>query len=69
MGYLQGRIWCAQDRETRLVAIKLVKKDSEEHRILRRISEEQSQSSLPLNIIPVLEFLDLEDYSCVVMPK
>ncbi len=69
MAYLQGRVWYAQDRETRLVAIKLVKKDSEEHRILRRISEERSQSSLPLNIIPVLEFLDLEDYSCVVMPK
>ncbi|KAK0240467.1 kinase-like domain-containing protein [Armillaria nabsnona] len=66
---VSGRIWYAQDRETRLVAIKLVKKDSEEHRILRRITEEPSQSSLPLNVIPVLELLDLEDCSCVVMPN
>ncbi|SJL04408.1 uncharacterized protein ARMOST_07774 [Armillaria ostoyae] len=62
-------VWFAQDREARLVAIKLFKKDTEEYRILRRVDEDTFQSSLFHNIIPILEFLDMEDFSAVVMPK
>ncbi|KAK0445394.1 kinase-like domain-containing protein [Armillaria borealis] len=62
-------VWFAQDRETRLVAVKLVKKDTEEYRILRRIDEDTSRASSFNNIIPILEFIDMEHFSAVVMPK
>ncbi|SJL04410.1 uncharacterized protein ARMOST_07776 [Armillaria ostoyae] len=62
-------VWYAQDAETRLVAIKIVKKDTDEYRIIHLIHEKQS-SSLPLHgIVPVLDILDSGDFYFAIMPK
>uniref|UniRef100_A0A8H7XM71 Uncharacterized protein n=1 Tax=Psilocybe cubensis TaxID=181762 RepID=A0A8H7XM71_PSICU len=64
-----GKIAFAQDSLKRHVAIKLVRDDTEEYRVLRFLSQ-QSMDVLKANcIIPVLDLLPIEGFWFAVMPR
>ncbi|KAF8968979.1 kinase-like domain-containing protein [Flammula alnicola] len=64
-----GKVLFAQDSQQRHVAIKLVRDNSEEYRILRFLSQ-QSMETLKENcIIHVLDFLPAQGFWLVVMPR
>ncbi|KAH7906965.1 kinase-like domain-containing protein [Hygrophoropsis aurantiaca] len=68
-----ARVMFAQDSQHRHVALKLVKDGSVEYNIYRRLGEEASLYSAHREefgcVIPPLDFLELEGYWFVVMPR
>ncbi|KDQ14225.1 hypothetical protein BOTBODRAFT_353868 [Botryobasidium botryosum FD-172 SS1] len=69
--FLIGRVICAQDRQHRQVAIKLMKINSEEYRILRVLSKEPQLFSAESFgcVVPPLDFLETDEHCFVVMPR
>ncbi|KAF8909771.1 kinase-like domain-containing protein [Gymnopilus junonius] len=66
---ISGKVLFAQDSLGRHVAIKIVRTDSDEHRVLRFLNE-HSLDTLKANcLIPVLDFLPNGNYVFVVMPR
>ncbi|KIY48624.1 hypothetical protein FISHEDRAFT_73445 [Fistulina hepatica ATCC 64428] len=64
----QHRVVLAQDRRGAHVAIKLMKKGSDEYRIAQFLFEKRDITSSHC-IIPVLEIKDCEDHAFMVMPR
>ncbi|PBK74118.1 hypothetical protein ARMSODRAFT_572887 [Armillaria solidipes] len=64
-----GRVFYAQDSEARHVFIRAVKTGSPQLDIYRYLHRMQDENSFFEGIIPILEFLELDEYCFVVMPR
>lgn len=69
MVYRQGRVFYAQDSEARHVFIRAVKMGSPQLDIYKHLHQKQDENSFFEGIIPILEFLELDEYCFVVMPR
>ncbi|KIY48628.1 kinase-like protein, partial [Fistulina hepatica ATCC 64428] len=61
-------LFFAQDEKGRHVAIKLVKKDSDEYKIAQ-ILLEKGDAAVNHCVIPILEIIDCEEHAFMVMPR
>lgn len=59
----------AQDSQNRHVAIKLVRADTDEHRILEFVRQHLLNILKENCVVPVLEILPIEGFCFVVMPR
>ncbi|KAF8869760.1 kinase-like domain-containing protein [Gymnopilus junonius] len=66
---MSGKVVFAQDSTGRHVAIKLVRDGTDEYRILRFLSQQSLESLKENCIIPVLDFLPIDGFWFVVMPR
>lgn len=64
-----GRVFYAQDSEARHVFIRAFKIGSPQLNIYKFLNGKQNQSGFFDGIIPILEFLELDEYCFVVMPR
>ncbi|KAF8905818.1 kinase-like domain-containing protein [Gymnopilus junonius] len=65
----RGKVAFAQDSVGRHVAIKLVRDDSDEYRILRFLNQQSLEILRENCVIPVLELLPIEGFWFAVMPR
>ncbi|KAF8905860.1 other/AgaK1 protein kinase [Gymnopilus junonius] len=65
----RGKVVFAQDPLGRHVAIKLVRDNTDEYRILRFLSRVPPKTLQENSIVPILDFLPLEGFWFVVMPR
>ncbi|PPQ82539.1 hypothetical protein CVT25_007148 [Psilocybe cyanescens] len=66
---LTGKVVFAQDSLKRHVAIKLVRDDTDEYRILRYLNQQNPEILKDNCVIPVLELLPIEGFWFAVMPR
>ncbi|KAF8909768.1 hypothetical protein CPB84DRAFT_1765442 [Gymnopilus junonius] len=66
---LYGKVLFAQDSHSRHVAIKLIRTNTDEHRILRFLSQQSLETLKENCLIPALDFLHNEEFTFVVMPR
>ncbi|KAF4619156.1 hypothetical protein D9613_004904 [Agrocybe pediades] len=67
--YGEGKVTFAQDSKNRHVAIKIVHQDSDEHRILEFLRNQDLETLKEHCVVPVLDILSIEGFCFVVMPR
>jgi len=65
----EGKVAYAQDSQNRHVAIKLVRADTDEHRILEFLRQQPLEILQENCVIPVLEILPIHGFYFAVMPR
>ncbi|KAF9562453.1 hypothetical protein CPC08DRAFT_687690 [Agrocybe pediades] len=64
-----GEVALAQDSKNRHVAIKIVHQDSDEHRILEFLRNQDLETLKEHCVVPVLDILSIKGFCFVVMPR
>jgi hypothetical protein len=69
MSRAQGKVLFAQDSDGQHVAIKLVRDNSDELRILQFLRSQDAETLKKHCILPILDFIPVNNHHLVVMPR